>query len=220
MQSVQVKEDEQKESAKAVDESSLVGPYEAARILRVGASTVQRWIDSGEIRAHRTIGGHRRIQMKDLLDFAKQKEIPVAPVREEQGESAILIVDDDTDLLEMFALRIKGERDDLDVLTASNGFQAGYLLNRHRPQLVLLDIRMPGINGVQVCRLIRNDPRLASARVIGMTAYRDSPAVDDMKKAGANHILFKPIEPTELVKWLDTVVPRSEGEDIAEEHQG
>ncbi|MBI2059460.1 MAG: response regulator [Nitrospirae bacterium] len=170
-------------------------------------STVQRWIDSGDIPAHRTLGGHRRIQMRDLVEMAHAKGLPLLgeiPV----SSRTVLVIDDEPDVLETLAVRIRGMRPDLKVLAADSGFKAGVLVRSTAPALILLDIRMPGMDGIEVCRMLRADPATASSRVVGLTAYRERRDVEALKSAGAMDVFFKPFEPEALGELLDRVLPR------------
>lgn len=187
---------------------TLIGPIEAARLLNVNPSTIQRWIDAGHIPAHRTTGGHRRVSRKDLTDFARRNRIPFS--RTPGRRESLLIVDDEIDLLEMLKVRIRALLPDVEVLTAESGFEAGLAVSFHRPALVLLDIRMPGMNGVEVCRSIKADPQTASTRIVGITALRDPVEIGLLRQAGAEDVLLKPIEPDALREILVRVFPREE----------
>lgn len=184
----------------------IIGPIEAARLLDVGHSTIKRWIDSGAIPAHRTLGGHRRIRERDLLSFAEEKGIPIdlgaigAPPR-------VLLVDDERDFLKTFSERIRSLRPDVEVLTAESGFDAGVLIGRRPPEVVLLDIRMPGVSGTDVCRAVKGNPETAETTVVGVTGRRDRAAIQGLLRAGAAEVLLKPIEPSTISELLDRLLP-------------
>jgi excisionase family DNA binding protein len=191
-----------------------VGPNEAARRIGVGPTTVQRWIDAGLIPAHRTPGGHRRVRPADLHEFARRRGLPVrgagAP-----GARRVLVVDDDRDLLDAMALRIRATRPDVEVLLADSGFKAGYFVSRYRPAAVLLDIRMPALSGIEVCRIIKGDPATAGARVVGITASHLAAEVRDLRAAGAEEVLLKPFDWADFTNVLDRILP-AEGPAAAE----
>ncbi|MEK8023036.1 MAG: response regulator [Candidatus Hydrogenedentota bacterium] len=181
-----------------------IGTLEASKILHVDPSTIQRWIDSQLIPSHRTAGGHRRISLDDLQKFAAARHVPIdiAPDR-----PRILIVDDEPDVLETLRVRIAGFRPDIDVLTADQGFKAGFAVHQYRPTLVFLDIRMPGINGVHVCKLIKTDPSTRDIIVVGITASRDPHEIEALLRAGASSVLLKPIETDDLKNVLARTIP-------------
>lgn len=200
-------------------DDALVGTLTAARMLRVDPTTIQRWIDSELITGYRTAGGHRRVMTRDLVRFAKSRGIPLAQaksragsasrVSEESGSdsSSVLIVDDEPEILEMLSVRIMGTRPALNVMTAEDGFRAGYLIQKFRPRLVLLDIRMPGVNGIEVCRFIKGDPGTSSIHVVGVTATPDPTEIDALIAAGAEEVLRKPVEKVQLEKLLSRIFP-------------
>lgn len=188
----------------------VVGPIEAARLLGVGHSTIKRWIDSGALPAHRTLGGHRRILERDLLDFAAEKRIPIDPLAI-GAPPRLLLVDDERDFLKILSGRIRSLRPDIEVLTAESGFQAGVLIGRRPPEMVLLDIHMPGMDGYDVCRSIKANPATEETAVVGVTARRDREAIRRFLRAGADEVLLKPIDPSALGEVLDRVLPSSGG---------
>lgn len=163
--------------------SSYSGPvyyttYQVAKFLGVSLPTVVNWVNSGLLQAHRTPGGHRRIAHNDVIAFARQNDYPIARELLEAGnaQKKILIVDDEKDFSEMVRdyLSLKGR---LEVEVADSGFQAGFTVARFRPDLILMDIMMPDMDGFEVYRLLRDDPDTRHIPVIACTAYRD-PEVD------------------------------------------
>lgn len=152
--------------------------YQVARFLGVSLPTVVNWVNSGLLVAHRTPGGHRRIAKNDVIAFAREHSYPLSPefVEALGGRRKVLIVDDEADFSEMVRdyLTIKGA---LEVEVAESGFQAGYTVARFRPDLILMDILMPDMDGFQVLRMLRDGADTRHIPVIACTAYRD-PAMD------------------------------------------
>ena len=162
---------------------SYLGPvyyttYQVGKFLGVSLPTVVNWVNSGLLPAHRTPGGHRRIARNDIIAFAREHKYPIA--REltgtGDGKPKILIVDDESDFSEMVRdyLTLKGE---LEVEVADSGFQAGFTVARFKPDLILMDIMMPDMDGFEVYRMLRDDPDTRHIPVVACTAYRD-PAID------------------------------------------
>jgi two-component system sensor histidine kinase/response regulator len=108
----------------------------------------------------------------------------------------ILIVDDNAANL---ALASASLEDDCRVVTVSNGEAALREFETHRPDCVLLDVRMPGMNGFEVCGRIRAMPGGADTPVVFLTAQRDVDTFDAALRAGGDDFLTKPVRPTELV---------------------
>lgn len=147
---------------------------QAARLLGVSVATVVNWIDDGRLRAHKTPGGHRRIAREDLVAFAHHYEMPLdgVEVRGDSGKKRVLVVDDDPAILTLYsdALEIEGG---YEVRTARSGFAAGLAVARWRPDVMLLDVHMPGMDGFEVLERIQEADALGSIPVILCTAYSE-----------------------------------------------
>jgi len=168
----------------------FIGTKLAAEQLGIGRSTIQRWIDNGHIRASRTLGGHRRVNRDDLVDFARKQGI----VNDSSFSMfTVLLVDDDRLVLRILSQLISDAFPDIRVLTAENGFEAGAILAQSTPQLVFLDILMPGISGIEVCGVIK-DKLGMETRVIGITASTNQRDKDELIQAGAEDVLAKPFD--------------------------
>ncbi len=182
-----------------------VGPIEASEILGVNRSTIQRWIDDNQIQGTKTVGGHRRILESELRSFAAKRRIPII----EPGPSrTLLIMDDDPEIAEFLTAMVAEARPDLRILVAGTGFEAGRLFNEHHPALLLLDLHMPDLDGIEVCRYVRASSRPDRVHVVGVTAERSGELLDRFLAAGAAEILQKPIDPARLLDIVDLAVPR------------
>jgi len=148
--------------------------YQVANFLGVSLPTVVNWVKSGLLDAHKTPGGHRRIAHNDVIAFAREHDYPLS--REllggADGPAKVLVVDDEKDFSEMVKeyLRIKGG---FDVEVADSGFQAGFTVARFKPDIILMDIMMPDMDGFEVHRMLRDDPDTRHIPVVACTAYRD-----------------------------------------------
>lgn len=181
------------DSEKLFPENAVVGAKEASQLLNVGISTIGRWVDVGQIPAYKTVGGHRRILLSDLRDFADRTGLPF------YGENiteqlTVVVVDDEEDICTNLAIRIRGIRPDISVFTASDALQAGILISRYQPQLIFLDIRMPGVDGIEACRFIRKTQKANSIRIIGITGSKKQSEIEELLDAGAEEVLTKPLD--------------------------
>jgi len=118
----------------------------------------------------------------------------------------ILVVDDDSDALVMMKLIL--QRRDFNVLTAPSGSQALNLMAREMPDLVILDVMMPQMDGYEVCRRIRSDPRTTHLPVVMLTARAQPAQQMEGLRAGADDYIAKPVHPTELVERITAVLER------------
>ncbi len=122
------------------------------------------------------------------------------------GSQPILVADDSTTVLAMVSSRL--ERAGFDVVTATRGDEALALARQLRPRAALLDVEMPGLDGMEVARSIRSDPELAKTLIVLLTA-RDRPEdVEAGMAAGADAYLTKPFSPQELEATMDRLLGR------------
>ena len=177
---------------------SVYTPNELAELLMVSPITVRQWAQKGLIEAQTTAGGHRRFTLEAVRRFAASRNIDLDAALGREG-GTLLIVDDDKQLnrflLALFSTEVPG----LTVHSAYDGFQAGRMVQAHQPDVVLLDIMMPGMDGVAVCTSIKDDPQSAHIRVVGMTGFHTSELEDRMLAAGAEVLLKKPFSNAEVV---------------------
>ena len=110
----------------------------------------------------------------------------------------MLIVDDDQDLVDL--IKDGFDRDGrFDIRTANNGFDAGMGVKEFRPDLVILDVMLPDINGKEVCQRVRNDPSMDMVKILCISGMVEHSKVDALKAAGADDFMQKPFAIEELV---------------------
>ncbi|MCR9279181.1 MAG: response regulator [Pseudomonadaceae bacterium] len=183
----------------AAEPTSFLTPTEAARLLMVSPVTLRQWAQKGLINAKATVGGHRRFALADLEAFAAERGISLANAAPERGET-LLIVDDDRQLngylTALFTTRVPG----ITIRNAYDGFEAGRQVSDFKPAVVLLDIMMPGIDGLQVCESLKATPATADIRVVGMTGHHSPELETRILAAGAEVLLRKPFEAAEAIE--------------------
>lgn len=169
--------------------------YQVARFLGVSLPTVVNWVNGGLLTAHRTPGGHRRIAHNDILAFARKNDYPIARELLDRGNGRpkLLIVDDEKDFAEMVSeyLSIRG---DFEVEVADSGFHAGFTVARFKPDLILMDIMMPGMDGFEAHRMLRDDPETRHIPVVACTAYHDADMERRLIEAGFDAFVAKPLK--------------------------
>jgi signal transduction histidine kinase len=117
--------------------------------------------------------------------------------------STVLIVDDEPSARETLVAMLEGERYDLEL--AKDGWQALQILDLLRPDLILLDVMMPGMDGFEVCRRIRAAPTLAEVPIIILTALDSRDALLKGIESGADDFLSKPVDRRELIARVRTI---------------
>lgn len=172
---------------------------EVADICKVSQQTVIRCFDSGRLKGFRVPGSRfRRIPRDALIAFMKSNSIPLDQL--ESGRKRVLVVDDDEAIVEMFTELL--ERDGrFEVKTAASGYDAGILTEQFRPDVVLLDFKLPDINGNAVCRTIRSNPAYEHMKVVVISGVADPDEVTELLSAGADEFIRKPFD-------IDAVIER------------
>jgi excisionase family DNA binding protein len=181
--------------------------FEAAKLCHVSPLSIINWVNAGRLPAFRTPGGHRRIRTEDLVRFMRENGIPIPEsLREGSGRPKVLVVDDDATIRDVVAEHMSTRPQPYEVLTAADGFEAGRLVATFRPDVVLLDLRMPGMDGFQVSRAIKADPESAGTVVIAMTGYYTPETEARILECGAIRCFAKPVEPSMLAALIDSVL--------------
>lgn len=111
----------------------------------------------------------------------------------------VLIVDDELEWQELLTEVIGGANDQVYIESAVDGFEAARKVRWLKPDIVLLDLGMPGIDGIQLCRSIKADPETGSTRVIAITGKHTRENVSRLLEAGAEHCLAKPLDYDKLL---------------------
>lgn len=183
-----------------MSKKSYLTPNQVAELLMVSPTAIRLWADKGELNALTTPGGHRRFLPSEVDLFAKKKGLTLN--HGEPEHSRILIVDDDEQLARYLIALLNGLEGEFIVDTASDGFEAGLKILEFRPQIILLDLMMPHVNGVQVCTRLKEDPVTQSIRVIAMTGFASPENIEAIISAGAEICLAKPIDENLLLAQL------------------
>lgn len=174
---------------------------DVARICQVTKRTVIQWIDSGKLQGYRIPGStHRRVSAEALRSFLRAHKIPdyAALVRRR-----ILIVDDDVDLQELLK---DAFRDRYDVEVAGSALEAASRLPVFQPDLILLDIRLPDVSGLEVCRHFQSYTRAHRVPILTMSAFGSEIDPQEVRRSGADAFLPKPLRISELQQRIASMV--------------
>jgi len=170
---------------------------EAAKICKVSQQTIIRCFDNGQLKGFRVPGSRfRRIPREALYKFMKDNGIPTDAL--ESGKRKVLLVDDDAELVELMN-KVLEEDGRFEVRIASNGFDAGMMVKEYRPDLIVLDVMLPDINGKEVCHRVRSDSTLEDVRILCISGMIEEDKVQELKLSGADDFLHKPFDIEELI---------------------
>ncbi len=176
-----------------------------ARILGSAVKSVANWIDAGQLPAGRTPGGHRRVDVDDLVAFLRRQNLPVPPELA-TAQPKVLVVDDDLAATELVAATLAATHPEYSVLRAHDGFAAGEVIGAEKPHVVILDLRMPGLDGFEVCRRIKERPDTRDIEVIAVTGVRSPKEQQRIVQCGARTCLPKPLDLQILVSEIESAL--------------
>jgi len=177
-----------------------------AKYCHVTYRSIINWINEGRLRAYKTPGGRIRVKVTDFLDFLNRYKIPVSDeIRGPGSKKRILLVDDDKNMASSLErmLRTTGR---YETVIATDGFTAGVEFLKFRPDLVLLDIRMPGMDGYEVAGRIKGSPDGKDIKIIAMSAFFEEEGKERISSLGAVACFDKPFNNDELLRKIEQVL--------------
>ncbi len=183
-------------------EPTFLTSREVADLVEVSASTVLGWIEQGLLRCHRTPGGHRRIARDDLASFLRSHSMPLPGGL--LAAPRVLIVDDDAAFARTMSRGLARLWPGVRLEVAGNGIDGLLRIGAFRPSLVLLDVVMPGMDGLEVCRRLKAGAETRGIVVVAVTGRREPAVRAGLLAAGAAGVLEKPLRLEELRPFLET----------------
>lgn len=170
---------------------------QAANICAVCRTTMWRWVKSGKLKSFLTPGGRHTIRKEDLKAFINDR-MQHLPIAESSQKNKILIVDDDPAIQKLLNKMLSNNGYSIEI--ASDGFEAGFKTIQFKPDLMILDLFMPGMDGFEVCKQIKNNSTTSHIKIIAFTGYDTPENKDRIIQAGADGYLAKPVERAVLLK--------------------
>ena len=171
---------------------------QASTYCRVPRETIINWLDTGRLRVLSSEGGHRLIAKEDLDRVLRDLGFPLPVGMKGDGRKKILVVDDDRIIVETLVQALEEDEHGYDVYSAADGFEARLQIANFKPDLLILDIMMPNVDGYDVCRSIKSTPAGKETKVIVLSAYLDGEAFEQMRAYGADSCFSKPLELTQM----------------------
>ena len=182
----------------------------------VSYQTVHHWIKAGKLEAYATPGRHQRITPVDFREFLRKYDMPPFHERASESGSAlrkVLVVDDDLDVAKVI-FNALAQTGIYELASAANGFNAGLEVARFRPDLVLLDLMMPHVDGFEVCHTIKSAPDTEHILVLVVTAYTEERFISRALECGADGWLAKPFKMAQLLKDVDALLRKQDLKNI------
>jgi len=176
-----------------------------AKLLGVAVASISKWIDAGQLKAGRTPGGHRRVAKEDLIAFLRRQKLPIPPELN-PPPVRVLIVDDEKTVTAWLAEEIKAAYPEYEVLQACDGYSAGEIVAISKPDIVILDLRMPGMDGFEVCKRIKSREDTRDIAILAITAHPSDEAERRILEAGAAAYFTKPLDIETLLAAVESAL--------------
>ncbi|MCX7715893.1 MAG: response regulator [Endomicrobia bacterium] len=176
---------------------------ELAERANVPISTIKYYTDLGLLRVQEyMVGGFRLYNEKEcLLRLKRIKEMieqgyAIRDIKENIDKITILkilVIDDETEVHDFIADALK-DLNNIEIKSVYDGFSAGMTVNEYLPDLIILDLLLPGIDGFKVCRNVKSNAKLKDVKILAVTGYDSPEHRQKIFNAGADDYLPKPIE--------------------------
>ena len=180
---------------------------EVARECEVTLASVKKWIGQAKLRAVRTPGRHFRISVQEFERFKAEYRFPMEPPHTPR----ILVVDDSPLVVDFVIDALKDLVPGAELETASSGYDGLLKVGTFGPDLLILDLRMPGLDGLEVCRRIKANPATRATRILMITAFAEKGTAKEARQAGADGFLRKPLRLDALKAQVERMTRRPPG---------
>jgi len=195
-----------------------LSPEEVARLLMVSPVKVYDWLQRGMLHATllptvsstvpssisvsslAQVSGERRFDLEDVQNFARERGMLMGSP--EHSTLRVLIIDDDVQVARYLVELFDTLTETVEAVAVHSGFEAGRMLDRFTPDIVLLDLMMPQQDGFEICRRIKSDHATRQVRVIAMSGQADEGHRQRIAMAGAEVCLHKPLKSQALFEAM------------------
>ncbi len=176
------------------------GAVELAKYCQVSRNTIHNWIRDAKLKAFKLPGGHYRVEKKELLKFLQHYEMPVPDeLLLEEPKTKVLLVNESSEAVSSITQSLKKLVEDLELEVVSNGIEACIKVGTFLPELIIIDSKLPRMDGIEVCKEIKKNPVTADSRIV---ALAESDKVNVLKEIGVDCIVPKPLEIKALEKEI------------------
>ena len=171
-------------SVASKEDEEVCSTIEAAKMLGVGVRTVQLWTDNGALRAWKTAGGHRRIALSSVREMLEQQRAAAGPAKPGGKTPGVrlklMVVEDSRFELDLYRTVINGWGLPIDVTTAGSGVEGLVKIGSSKPDLLVSDLKMPGMDGFDMIRRLKLETEYQHLKVIVISSMTD----DEIRERG------------------------------------
>ena len=179
--------------------------FETARLCGVFHTTVINWVNKGKLKARVTPGGHRRIPLSELVTFMKKYDMPVPPDIEDPHKR-VLVLDDEPMMTRLIEKGFSRHKDRYSVEIAHNPVEALVQVGKRLPDMIIMDLMMPVMDGFQVCQVLKSSPLTKDVKIVAISGRKLTAAQQDFLAKNVDQFFQKPFEMTDLVSAVDKLL--------------
>jgi excisionase family DNA binding protein len=192
--------------------ADYITTYQAAEMLGLSRGTVQQMVESGVLVAWKTEGGHRRVSVASVKDQIRRRAASASLPRAQTPELSVLIAEDDINLQKLYEMNIDNWDMPVALQIVGNGFEGLVQIGQQAPDVLILDLMMPGIDGFEMIRTLRANPALSAMDIIVVTGMSPASIEDRGGLPPGTTLYSKPIPFNQLQGYLQAkLVQRQRG---------
>lgn len=175
---------------------------EAAQMLGVSLRTVQLWVESGVLKAWKTDGGHRRLPLSAVNELIQQRMGKGQAPAPSSNLFNILVLEDDEDMAKLYQMTMEGWQIPIQVTFVPSVYEALIVIGRGQPDLLITDLKMPGVDGFEIIRLLRNDEALKDLDIVVVTALNQAEIEEKGSLPPDIMVFTKPVSFDQLLGYI------------------
>jgi excisionase family DNA binding protein len=170
------------------------GTTYAAKLLGLSVATVQSLVEKGEIEAWKTLGGHRRLSLRAINAYLQKNSPQLAPADPDpRSRLSVLVVEDDEDARELYKAHFDEWNMAVDCSFMPSALEALMDIATMRPNLLITDLNMPGVDGMEMLRALKRNQQLASMQILVISGLPREAVAERGGLPPNSHYLEKPI---------------------------
>jgi len=179
-----------------------------ARYCHTTVMQVNRWIKTGALRAFRNPGGQHRVTREEFRQFLERNGMPIIEnFFKEKAMKKILVADDDRSVVDAISYLLRSQSENFEVEVSRDGYETLIKAGDFKPDLLILDIRMPKIDGLEVCRRLRQNKSITQdIKILAITGHSEAYDRNTVLESGANEYLLKPFDKKSLLDHVERLI--------------
>ncbi len=183
----------------------------AAQMLNVSLRTIQLWVEAGILRAWKTAGGHRKVSRQSVEEVLAERQESLREPHTEDPKPAyqVLLVEDDEGIKQMFSFFFTDWKYPVEFDTADDGFDGLVKLTSYKPDLLITDITMPGVNGYDMLRFLEKSEQFKDLDVIIITGLTPEKVAEYGPMPKNSTLFYKPLSFDRLDAFISALIEKN-----------